>query len=371
MRIVHFTSHLNIGGVSRHVLALAFAMRRRGHHVTLVSGGGELVKSLQGTGIEHWHAPLHTSVEFSPQVWRAAFHLAARLAQQPADILHAHTRVGQLVAHRLSRRLKIPYVATWHGFFRPNPGRWLWPCTGRLTIAVSEPVRQHLETAFRVPAGRIRLIPNGVDVEHFAQPPEPSSLEAARARWSLPTGCPVVGSMGRLASGGVKGFDILLAAVQRLKADLPSVQVLIVGEGPRREFLEQETTRLQLRECVHFAGAVEDVRVPLALMDVFAFPVRWQEGFGLALIEAMAAGKPAVASRTGAAPSIIENDSTGRLVPVEDVQALAGALRQLLQDPATAQRLGRAGQQRVRQAFSLERMADQVEAVYRELVPAA
>src|SRR3990167_10080363 len=98
MRIVHISSHLDVGGVPRSVVTVAAGMRRRGHTVRVASGGGVLEPELSSAGIEHWTVPLRTSVEFSPAVWRAARALHARLQRDPADLLHAHTRVGQVVA---------------------------------------------------------------------------------------------------------------------------------------------------------------------------------------------------------------------------------------------------------------------------------
>src|SRR3989338_11341542 len=98
MRIVHLTSHLDVGGVPRSVVPVAAGMRRRGHTVRVASGGGVLEPELSAAGVDHWPVTLRTSVEFSPAVWRAAHALRARLQREPADLLHAHTRVGQVAA---------------------------------------------------------------------------------------------------------------------------------------------------------------------------------------------------------------------------------------------------------------------------------
>jgi len=368
MRILHLTSHLNVGGVARYTVSVAAALRRRGHEVVIASGGGELEPEAAAAGVAHWRVPLHTSAEFSPQVFAAAWQMSRRLRRQPVDVLHAHTRTSQVAAARLSRALRIPYVTTWHGVFRPNLGRRLWPCTGDLTVAISRPVQQQLLTVFGVSGSHIRLIPNGVDPAHFAETPDAAAVAQYRERHHLPDGRPVVGTVGRLASGGVKGFDLLLGAVHALRQERPELHVLIVGDGPRRPFLERLAVDLGLSSRVHFAGSAMDTRVPLALMRVFAFPVRWQEGFGLSLIEAMAAGKPVVATRTGAVPDIVEDGRSGVLVPPEDAASLAEGIARLLSDPAAASRMGGAAQARVRETFSLERMVDQIESVYRELV---
>jgi glycosyltransferase involved in cell wall biosynthesis len=263
--------------------------------------------------------------------------------------------------------LKIPYVTTWHGFYRRRIGRRIVPCVGRLTIAISEPVARHLQEEFKIPTERIRLILHGIDVAHFATRPSTGMLQAYRAGLALRDARPVIGVVGRLASGGVKGFDVMLAAIQQVQRDIPDIEVLVVGDGPQRPFLERETHRLGIHGCVHFVGTTEDVRLPLAVMDVFLFPSRWQEGFGLSLIEAMAAGKPVVAARTGLIPQIIQHEGDGWLVDPDDPSSFAQGIIHLLKDRPLASQLGRHAQARAREAFSLERMVSQVEDVYEEV----
>lgn len=366
MKILHVTSHLNIGGIPRYVLSLAKGLIARGHQVMVASGGGVGEAHLRDMGAAHWQLPLHTSADFSPQIFLAQRQLAARLAREPLDILHAHTRVGQVAAEYAARRLSVPYVTTWHGVFKRRLGRRLWPCTGHLTIAISDLVRRHLLDEFGVPEARIRLVHNAIDAAHYAAPVRREAVEAYRKQVGLAAGQPVVGSVGRLAAGRVKGFDTLLSAASLLAKDVPQLQVLIAGDGPRRPFLEDIARRLRIRDRVHFVGAVEDIRLPLALIDVFAFSSRWPEGFGLTVIEAMAAGKAIVATRAGAAPEIIEHGVHGWLVPPDNPVLLAEGIAHLLQDRSLARSLGQAAQAHALQAFSLEQMTTQVEAVYRE-----
>ena len=371
MRILHVLSHLNTGGITRYVLSLSARLAQRGHRVIVASDSGDAAGQLPALGVERWDLPLHTSAEISPQVVRSMGRLAARLSREPVDLLHAHTRVGQVVAAWASRRTGIPYLTTWHGMFRRRLGRRLWPCTGQVTIAISEPVRQHLIEDFAVPSERIRLIYNGIDTAYYAVRPAAQALHAFRAQWGLTEHDVVVGGIGRLASGRVKGFDTLLVAAYLLQRTLPSLRVLIVGDGPRRPFLEDIVRRLRLQQRVRFVGALPDVRVALAAMNVFVFPSRWPEAFGLTLVEAMAAGRPVVATKVGAVPEIIQHGRDGWLISSDDPRELAESLALLVYDPLTAQCLGEQGQRRVREAFNLERMTDEVEALYREVVCAA
>lgn len=367
MNIVQVASHLNIGGVTSYVLAVSAGLKARGHRVTVVSGAGDCAPLLAKKGIAHCAASLNTSAEFGPSVWRAKRQLVQQLRGQRVDILHGHTRVGQVVAAYLAQKLAIPYVATWHGVFRQNLGRLLWPCTGDLTIAISRPVQQHLIGYFHVPQDKIRLIPNGVDARYFSERPLAPNLAAFRARWNIEEGKPTIGCIGRFASGRVKGFDLLLAAAALLRKEFPSLQVVLVGDGPGRPQIEATAKKLGIDSRLRLAGTAPDTRIPMALMDVFAFTSRWPEGFGLALVEAMASGKPVVAARAGATPDIVEQGRSGLLVEPENPSAFAEAMAQLLRKPDAAAQMALAAQERARRFFSLEAQVEAIESVYLEL----
>ena len=368
MKILHVTSHLNIGGITRYTLSLSQQLAKRGHRVMIASGGGQMESRAEAIGLEPWRLPLKTSQEFSHKTFRSIRQILDRLEREPVDILHAHTRVAQVVADQVSRRSKIPYVTTWHGIYKRRLGRKWYPCTGKVCIAISGMVFQHLLRDFQVPQERARLIYNGIDTVHYEVPPDPAVIRAYRERWRIPDGQPVIGGIGRLAAGEVKGFDLLLAAACLLKETLPGIQVLIVGDGPRRPFLEDVAERLGILDNVHFVGEAEDIRIPLAAMNVFVFPSRWPEAFGLTLVEAMAAGKPVVAVRMGAVPEILCDGVDGFLVDPEDIQGLAQGIARALSDRELAEHMGRQAQLRVRERFGLERMAAEVEEVYREVL---
>lgn len=367
MRILQVTSHLQVGGVPRYVVMLSGRLAARGHQVVVASAGGPLAAQLSPE-IVQWRVPLRAKCEWHPNAWWTVEELIRRLRRTPVDLLHAHSRVSQVVAQAVSRRLGIPYVVTWHGIYRPNLGRWLWPCTGDRTIAISEPVRRHLLEQFHVPAERVRKVYNGIETVRYGAPLDPDLLQQARVRWGLPRGGPVIGGIGRMASGRVKGFDLIMAAAYLLKEEFPDLHLLLVGDGPRRPFLEGVAQRLGVADRTHFIGTTEDVRVSLALMDVFLFTSRWPEAFGLTLVEAMAAGRPVVAVNVGAVPEIVRHGQEGWLVPHEDVGAIADGIARLLRDRAMATRLGQQAQARARELFDLERMTTEIEAVYQEVV---
>jgi glycosyltransferase involved in cell wall biosynthesis len=369
MKILQLTSHLDVGGISRYTLSLSQRLAARGHQVCVASGGGTMEKTEGNEKLAFYRVPLKTSQEFGPKVFKAVRELTAYLEKEPVDIIHAHTRVAQVVADRLSRRLKIPYVTTWHGIYKMRLGRRLYPCTGAVAIAISGIVERHLRDDFHLSADRVCLVYNGIRTARYVTlPVDETVVQEYRSRWNIPQGCPVIGSMGRLAAGEVKGFDLLLAAACLAKKTIPNIHVLIVGDGPRRPFLEDVAERLGILSQVHFVGGVEDVRIPLSLMDVFVFPSRWPEAFGLTLIEAMAAGKPVIATHMGAVSEILRDGQDGILVPAEDIRSLAENVIKLLKDTPLAHAMGQQARLSAQNRFDVERTVAGVEAVYRRVL---
>lgn len=367
MRILHLTSHLNVGGIATYIAQLCEGLSRRGHQVVAASGGGALVARLEACGVRHWTVPLATSAEWSPQTAWSWWALSRRLAREPVDLIHAHTRIAQLLAHGLWRSCRIPYLTTWHGFYRRRLGRRWLPCTGHRTIAISEPVRRHLQDTFRLPPERIRLIPHGVDLASFNRPVDVASQDQLRWSLGLPPDSVVVGTVARLVPS--KGVSQLVEAFRHIKAQIPEATLVVVGDGEQRAHLEQLAQRLGVFEATRFAGTMSETHTVLSMMDVFVFLPALQEGFGLSLLEAMASGKPIVSVRRGGGSTwVLEDHPIGLTVEPDQPEQLARAVIQIVQDRATAQRLGREAQDLARTCYDLPRVIDQVEAVYQEVL---
>jgi glycosyltransferase involved in cell wall biosynthesis len=229
-------------------------------------------------------------------------------------------------------------------------------------VAISVGVRTALLAA-EVPAARIRLIPSGVDTTRFVQ-----DLQArAQVRHSYGFGDheTVVLSVGALAER--KGHRTLLQAARRLKAQGITLRYLVCGEGVLRAALQDEARALGLETDVHFVGFCSDIAHYLSAADLFVHVPLW-EGLGVAVIEALAAGLPVVASRVGGIPDLIKDHTTGLLVPPQDPMALATALSRLVQAPSWAGRLGQAGQAQARAQFDVTTMAQNNAALYYELL---
>lgn len=197
--------------------------------------------------------------------------------------------------------------------------------------------------------GRAEVIPNGIDMTRWAAA---AGCETARAGIGLQREAFVVGTVGRLSEQ--KGHSILLAAARSVLAELPEAVFLIVGYGPLRRRLERRAEKLGIGPKVRFLEYRSDIPRLLAAMDVFVLPSLW-EGMSNAILEAMAAGKPVVATAVDGNVEQVVHGETGFLVPAGDAEALADALLQLAHDRRTAQAMGEAGRAHVAREFTLGR----------------
>jgi glycosyltransferase involved in cell wall biosynthesis len=234
--------------------------------------------------------------------------------------------------------------------------RWLYNRVVDAVIAISDGVRTALVQAGVEPA-RIRVVPSGVDVAAMTAPPD--ARAALRREWDVADDEVLVAVIGVLEKR--KGHDVLLSAAMLPATKNRRVRYVFVGEGGTREVLTEAVGRLALP--VHFAGFRNDVAACLAAADVVAMPSR-QEGLGVAALEAMAAGRPVVASRVGGLREAVEPNVTGLLVPPDDPAALATAIGSLAANPARRAQFGAAGRERILARYTGARMADGTLACY-------
>jgi glycosyltransferase involved in cell wall biosynthesis len=301
-------------------------------------------------------------------VWlRFFFQLCWVIYRRRVDLLHVNSYIPGNYARLAAALMQVSIVIDhWHGFTRFNrKRRFICRCLGRFTdlsLAVSRLVRDYLVRQGGLNPAKIRVVANGVDV---------AAIDAARPGdevrrgLGLPEGVPVIGLVGRLDHWG-KGHKELITAMARLKERHP-VHALIVGGGRKVDEVRQLAEALGLAGGVHFLGPRHDVPDLLNAMDIFVLP-SYSEGVSLALLEAMAAGKPVVATAVGGTPEVVTDGENGLLIPPRDAPALTGALERLLADPALASRLGAKARAHVREHFSLDRLGREINAIYEELV---
>lgn len=209
-----------------------------------------------------------------------------------------------------------------------------------------------------LPPERAEVIYNGIDFERI-----PKSLHDLRASLGIDDAAFVVTTAGSLIRR--KGHDVLIRAFGQIRLDQPP-HLLIPSGGPEREALESLAKEIGIADRVHFLGYIDDISSVYQAADVFALASR-ADAFGLVIAEAGYFGLPACGTRVGGIPEVIEDGTTGILVPPEDQNALANAVARFAEDAALRQRMGKAGQERVTSLFSSRSMASKFETLYQEL----
>jgi len=360
VKIVHLVIGGEIAGGQLVALRLAGAARAAGHEVAFVSpSGGAFVERAQRDGYTVRVLALGGALDM-----RAIARLRKVLAHERADVLHTHTHFSLNVVGRVAARTAgARVVAHMHieNVFRSNrlaraaqiaiDDRTARLC--RWIVAVSDATRIALVSQGYPPARTI-TVHNGIEETSSA---EPARLEPA------PPG-PVLLHVGRLCD--VKGQLELISALARLSRI--DVTVLLVGEdietgGAYTRMVEREAAELGVADRVRFLGRRDDVPALLAAADALVLPSSI-EGLPLVVLEAMAAGKPVVASSVGGTPEAVVDRETGLLVPPKDVEALVRAIDVLLGDPELARRLGEAGRRHVREHFDADAAARRILGLY-------
>ncbi|MGE5246448.1 MAG: glycosyltransferase [Betaproteobacteria bacterium] len=294
----------------------------------------------------------------------AAWRLSRVIRRLQPDVVHAHDPHGVAMA-ALALSLggprggpQPPLVASRRVDFHLKGNsfsRWKYRQVDCF-IAASEAIRQML-VADGVPDARTAAVHEGIDIGHVdAAPP----VNVHEAFW-LPHHAPLVGNVAALVPH--KGQRHLIDAARLVVAEIPDARFVILGEGELREHLERQVRDHRLEKHVLLPGFRTDVLGCMKAFDLFVMS-SVTEGLGTSLLDAMACGRAAVATRTGGIPEVVEDGVTGLLVPPRDHGAMAAAIVALLRDPARRDRMGAAGRARVARRFTVERMVDETAAVY-------
>jgi glycosyltransferase involved in cell wall biosynthesis len=356
MRIVHVESGRHLYGGARQVAYLIDALAERGHESALVCPPGHALtaRSLRATIRE---VPMHGDLDFG-----LTRRLRRVFAELDGGIVHVHSRRGaDFFAGRacerdgraalLTRRVDNPELRAWVRFkYRPY----------RRVVAISRAVRDELCSRGGLDAARVPLIASAVDTQEFR--PDANARSRVLREFALDDRAVVVGICAQLIPR--KGHELLLRALPELVRRVARVQVLCFGRGPSRASLERLVTKLDLSRCVRFVGFRDDFAELLPGLDVLVHPAT-REGLGLAVLEAMAAAVPVVATAVGGIVDAIRDGAEGLLVAAGDGLGLVTAIERVAGDAALRRRMGAAARSRAERDFSIARMADRYVQVYR------
>jgi len=353
VNVLHVDSAAGWRGGQNQVLLTAKGMAARGHRVTLACrSGGALEARARDQGLDVAGLPLRGDLSL-----RASAMLAGLLRRTRPDVVQLHdphALAAGLLAARAAPPVRI--VATRRVDFplRGRLSRWKYR-SSRGVIAVSRKIAGILG-ADGMPAERIRVVYEGVS----DRPALPGGREAL-LELGVPAGCPVVGNVAALTDH--KDHATLIEAAALVRRRLPEARFVCVGEGELRPRLEALCRERGLVDRWIFAGFRHDLDRLIPAFTVFCLSSH-MEGLGTSLLDAMSFGRPVVATAAGGIPEAVEDGVTGRVVPVRDPAALAGALVEVLGDPQRARALGDAGRRRFEERFTADRMVDETLSAY-------
>jgi len=381
VRVLRLFSRLNVGGPSLHVVLLTAGLRPLGYETRLVVGH----ESPREGNLLEWARSRDVACEQLPGLgreirplsdFRSLVSIYRLIRQFRPHVVHTHTAKAGLLGRLAARLAGVPVIVhTFHGhvlrgYFGPTRNRiFCWIETvlaswSSALVAVSESVKADLVALGVAEAARIRVIPLGLELDVFQGPLPRGTL---RTPAGVPEGSPLVGAVGRLAP--IKDLPTLLQAAVRVRASRPDVHFALVGDGEERSLLEREVLRLGLVDAVHFLGWQRDMRAVYGDLELVVNTSR-NEGTPVALIEALAAARPVVATRVGGTPDLLADGRYGLLVPPADPEALAAAILNCLEQTDAAAERARAGQRHVLRHHSSARLVEDVHQLYRELLQA-
>jgi len=385
IRVLRVIARLNMGGPALHVAYLSAGLAERGYETTLVAGtlahGEEsMAQVAAGRGVRIETLPeLHREISPLRDV-RAVFRLSSLIREIRPHILHTHTAkagtIGRLAA-MLAGDARPPIVVhTFHGhvlrgYFGPGRSAFFRLLESLLAlrttalVAVSPEVRDDLVALGIAKPEKFTVIRLGIELDERVGAIGDGAGAETRRALGIGTGRFVVGWIGRMT--GVKRTDDVLLALQRLRERGVDACLCMVGDGPDRDAVEQRAHDLGIvRECF-FLGYQDEVAPFYAVFDALILPSA-NEGTPVSAIEALAGGRPVVATRVGGVPDVVRDGVDGFLVEPGDVDAMAGRLAELASDPALRTRMGDSGREHVLGRYSVERLLDDVDRLYRTLL---
>lgn len=371
LRVLYVLDNLEIGGTELNAVRTAEQLDRSRFEVSfLCLREGPLRARLDAAGIPVRRLEVRGLASLS--ALRAGQEIRRIVRRERIDVVHAHDPYANVLAvpwARLARRVGVIASQRWWRNVHPTrvrvANRLSYSMAHRVLVN-SAAIGELLVQRERVPRDKVVVVPNFVARDAFTPLP-PARREQWRQRFGVADNAIAVGVVANLHP--VKNHGMLLRALARVARERPRLTAVFVGDGSERASLEAQVRALGLGDQVRFAGRVAHEPGLPSVFDIVALPSR-EEGFPNAVVEAMAAGRPVVATAAGGTVDAVVPGQTGFLVPVDDDAAMADALERLASDVALRERLGAAGQRRAEERFTAEVVLGELGTLYAKLAGA-
>ena len=373
IRLAFCIDNFQIGGTELNAVRWAEHLNPERFQLTVVhfQEDGPLRPRFQRAAAQLVRLPLRNL--YGPGAIRQGIRLARFLARAHFDVFHAHDLYSNIFGVPWARLAGVPLVVASRRWWNPSPSTGpahaianRWACRAAHRVLANSPsVAALLTRRDGIAPEKVICIPNSLPEDAFV--PVPAAERAAwRARLGMPADALVIGIVARLDRD--KDHPTLLEALARLVAGVPRAHLVCIGDGPDRAKVTGVAQRLQLNGRVRFPGTLT---APFNLHHLFDVSVLCSvtEAFPNSVIEAMAAARPVIATRVGGVPDAIRDGETGVLVPARDPDALAAALRAVIDAPGRAQALGAAAQAYARAEYGETRVIEHLSAWYESIVP--
>lgn len=351
IRVLLLADSIEVRGTSAYTLRLARELEEHGIAREVVCPHARVLAEAERNEL-----PLREYPRVNMPFWGRVVMGVVRneLEPKPPHLIHVQSRSMHRKGAWLAKQLEVPYVVTVHDYLNPSERLRLDARWGKRVIAVSQSVKSELADQARLSRELISVIHAGVDIPNE---PEDNVLPPDRM--------PVVGTACPLEA--VKGLPYFLGAAQRVRAVRPDVQFLVAGAGPEERNLRRVADALDLTDAVTFIPNLRDFTQALQAMDIFCLP-SLKQGLGTTMLEAMAFGKPVIATGVGGVYSVIRENETGLVVPPRDSARLAERILELVNDPVRARVIAATGKALVCKDFTVQGMVRETAALYREVL---
>jgi len=368
MRILHLISSGGLFGAERVAVELSKSLKKT-YHCEPVLGvirnvynpHEEILEEAKSNGLDYAVFSCR-----SPLDLKLAFSIRAFIKKNRIDVIHCHGYKSNFYG-LLASKGQVPSVTTNHNWLTAH---WklktycfldsLWIRFFDRIVAVSNEVKEEM-LKYKIPGEKIRVIDNGISLERFEKRAETRKMKTLLG---FEEKTRVIGTVGSLVIE--KGHIYLLEAARQILDVVKDLKFLIIGDGPLQKALEEKSKELGIKKDIIFMGQRKDIPELLTAMDIFVLP-SIKEGLPVALLEAMAAKRPIVATRVGAIPRVIESKDIGILVEPKDISGLRDALASLINDPERMKLLARGGFNRVSMDFSSDEMCKHYLELYNEI----